>query len=104
MGVTQAITLASARHPWRVIAAWSVTAVLALVAVGALLGDALTTEGRPTNNPESERALELRAQAFPGRSRATEAVIVSSERYKVDSPPFRALTAELAAELRGWTV
>ncbi len=49
MGVTQAITLASARHPWRVIAAWSVTAALALVAVGALLGDALTTEGgRPT--------------------------------------------------------
>jgi putative drug exporter of the RND superfamily len=101
MGVTQAITLASARHPWRVIAAWGVTAVLALVAVGVLLGDALTTEGRPTNNPQSERALELRAQAFPGRSRATEAVIVSSQRYTVDSAQFRALTEELAAELRG---
>ena len=31
-------------------------AVLSLGAVAALLGGALTTEGRPTNNPESERA------------------------------------------------
>ena len=98
---TQTVALASARHPWRVIAAWGVTAVLALSAVGILLGDALTTEGRPTNNPESERALEVRAQAFPGRSQATDVVIVSSERYTVDSPPFRALVGGLAGELRG---
>jgi uncharacterized membrane protein YdfJ with MMPL/SSD domain len=97
---TQTVTLASARHPWRVIAAWAATAILALVAVGALLGDALTTEGRPTNNPESERAVDVRAQAFPGRSRATEAVVVRSERYTVDSRPFRALVADFADELR----
>ena len=97
---TQTVALASARHPWRMIAAWPVTAVLALVAIGGLLGDALTTEGEPTNNPESERALEARAQAFPGRRRATEAIIVSSERYTVDSPPFRAFARELAGELR----
>jgi RND superfamily putative drug exporter len=98
---TQAVALASARHPWRVIAAWGVTAVLALGAVGVLLGDALTTEGKPTNNPESDRALEARAQAFPGRSPATDAIIISSERYTADSPQFRALGVRLARELRG---
>ena len=98
---TQTVALASARHPWRVIAAWAVTAALALGAIGALLGGALTTEGEPTNNPDSERALEARAQAFPGRSSATDAIIISSERYTVDSPPFRALGVRLARELRG---
>ena len=97
---TQSIALASARHPWRVIAAWAATSILALVAVGALLGDALTTEGRPTNNPESERAVDARARAFPARSRATEAIVVRSDSYRVDSPPFRALVAGLTEELR----
>ena len=98
---TQAIALASARHPWRTITAWVVTAALAIVAIGALLGGALTTEGEPTNNPESERALEARAQAFPGRRPASDAIIISSERFTVDSPQFRALGVRLASELRG---
>jgi uncharacterized membrane protein YdfJ with MMPL/SSD domain len=97
---TQGIARASARHPWRTIAAWGVTAVLAVVAIVALLGGALTTEGEPTNNPESERALEARAQAFPGRSPATDAIIVNSQRYTADSPQFQALGARLARELR----
>ncbi|MGH3017961.1 MAG: MMPL family transporter [Gaiellaceae bacterium] len=98
---TQSIALASARHPWRTIAAWAVTAALAIAAIGVLLGGALTTEGEPTNNPESERALEARAQAFPGRRSASDAIIVSSERFTVDSAQFRAFGARLASELRG---
>jgi RND superfamily putative drug exporter len=97
---TQTIALASARHPWRVIAAWSVTLVLAFGAIGGLLGGALTTEGKPTNNPESERALDARAQAFPGRTRATEMVIVRSGEQTTDAPAFRAFVAGLAGELR----
>ena len=71
---TQTVTAASARHPWRTIGAWIVTFVLAIAAIGALLGDSLTTEGAPTNNPESERAIDALARAFPpirGRSRPT---------------------------------
>jgi putative drug exporter of the RND superfamily len=96
---TQAIALASARHPWRTIVAWVVTAAIALGAIGALLGGSLTTEGQPTNNPESDRALEARAVAFPGRRPATDAIIISSERYTVDSPQFRALGVRLARDL-----
>ena len=62
---TQNVTAASAGHPWRTIGAWIVTFVLAIAAIGLLLGDSLTTEGAPTNNPESERAIDAIARAFP---------------------------------------
>ena len=38
---------------------------LAIVTIAALLGGSLTTEGHPTNNPESERAADARLAAFP---------------------------------------
>ncbi len=56
---TQSLALASARHPWRTISAWGTVFVAAIVAIVALLGGSLTTEGAPTNNPESERALAV---------------------------------------------
>src|SRR5262245_6546041 len=98
---TQAISLASARHPWRTIAVWGVAAVLALAAVAVLLGGALTTEGRPTNNPESERAADARAQAFPGQAAAIDAVVIRSKAHTTDSRQFQAVTAGLADDLRG---
>ena len=39
--------------------------ILAVVAIVTLLGGSLTTEGAPTNNPESERAEDARFEAFP---------------------------------------
>ncbi len=79
---TQNITAASARHPWRTIGAWIVTFVLAIAAIGILLGDSLTTEGAPTNNPESERAIDAIARAFPPdpETLTTDVVVVRSER------------------------
>jgi len=42
---------------------WSVgvACLLAFIAVGALLGGRRTTEGKPTNDPESKHAADLRA-------------------------------------------
>ncbi|HEU5264241.1 MAG TPA: hypothetical protein VFU34_06355, partial [Gaiellaceae bacterium] len=61
---TETLASASARHPWRTIGAWIVVVALAMVAVAVGLGN-LTTEGAPTNNPESERAIDVKFQAFP---------------------------------------
>jgi len=99
---TRVLAVASARHPWRTVGAWIGTAVLALVAVGALLGGSLTTEGNPTNNPESERALDVRERAFPASSRdaVTDVVVIRSERYTVDSPQFHALVGRVAQDAR----
>src|SRR5215471_11121535 len=92
----------SARHPWRTVGAWLAAVVLAVVAIGALLGGALTTQGTPTNNPQSERAHHALSAAFPPTAGAavTDIVVVRSPRYNVDAPQFRALVRGLAAQVR----
>src|SRR5262249_3952185 len=98
----QKLVMASARHPWRTIGAWVAAMVVAFVAIGALLGGALTTEGKPTNNPQSQRAKDIRESAFPAASSAgmTDVVIVRSPRYAVDTPRFRTFVGTLAGQVR----
>jgi putative drug exporter of the RND superfamily len=71
---------------------WIAVALLAMLAIVTLLGGSLTTEGKPTNNPESERADGVRLAAFPpNRSRSvSDIVVIRSEEYEVDSPEFKA--------------
>jgi uncharacterized membrane protein YdfJ with MMPL/SSD domain len=97
------LALASARHPRRTVGAWIAAMLVAFVAIGALLGGALTTEGKPTNNPQSQRAKDVREAAFPAASSAaiTDIVIVRSPRYTVDSPRFRTFVRTLASEVSG---
>jgi putative drug exporter of the RND superfamily len=99
----QRIALACATRPWRTIGAWLAAIVLAVVAIGALLGGALTTEGNPTNNPQSQRAKDVREAAFPAASGAaiTDIIVVRSRRYTVDAPQYRAFVRTLAGEVRG---
>jgi uncharacterized membrane protein YdfJ with MMPL/SSD domain len=93
---TTSLASASARHPWKAIGAWIVVTVLAIVAIVTLLGGSLTTEGAPTNNPESERADDARLAAFPpDRSTAsTDVVVIRSDAYAVDSPRFKAFVRD----------
>jgi len=94
---TQTLATVSARHPWRIIAAWAVASTLAVVAIAVLLGGSLTTEGAPTNYPESERAIDARARAFPPDpgTFVTDIVVVRSERYTVEAPEFEAFVRRL---------
>jgi putative drug exporter of the RND superfamily len=97
------LALASARHPRRTIAFWVAAMLVAFVAIGALLGGALTTEGNPTNNPQSQRAKDVREAAFPAASSAaiTDIVVVRSPQYTVDDPRFRTFVRRLAGEVGG---
>jgi uncharacterized membrane protein YdfJ with MMPL/SSD domain len=90
MFATGPLAAASARHPWRVLGGWTAVAVLAVVVIVFFLGGSLTTEGAPTNNPESERADKARLAAFPPdpSTAATDVVVIRSDRYTVDSPRF----------------
>jgi uncharacterized membrane protein YdfJ with MMPL/SSD domain len=99
----QRLAVACARRPWRTIGGWLAAIVLAVVGIGALLGGALTTEGKPTDNPQSERAKDVREAAFPAASDAaiTDIVVVRSPRYTVDAPQYRAFVRTLAREIRG---
>jgi uncharacterized membrane protein YdfJ with MMPL/SSD domain len=89
---TGSLAAASARHPRRTIGAWIAVAVLAIAAIVTLLGGSLTTEGSPTNNPESERADDVRLAAFPTSptTAVSDIVVIRSDEYTVDSPQFRA--------------
>jgi uncharacterized membrane protein YdfJ with MMPL/SSD domain len=99
---TQTVATMSARHPWRTIAAWVGLVVAGVVAIGALLGGALTTEGKPTNNPQSQRAKGVVSAAFPPTMSAavTDIVVVRSPRYMVDAPQFKAFVERLASDVR----
>jgi uncharacterized membrane protein YdfJ with MMPL/SSD domain len=99
--LTERLARTCSTRPWWTIAGWLVTVVAAGAALALLLGD-LTTDGHPTNNPESQRAAATLRQAFPFRAEnaVTDIVVVRSERYAVGSPPFRAFVAKLAAQGR----
>jgi uncharacterized membrane protein YdfJ with MMPL/SSD domain len=89
---TGPLAAASARHPWRVLGAWTAVAVAAVVVIVVFLPGSLTTEGAPTNNPESERAKDARLAAFPAdpSTAVTDVVVIRSNRYTVKSPRFEA--------------
>jgi uncharacterized membrane protein YdfJ with MMPL/SSD domain len=94
--------MASARHPWWMIGAWVAAVVLGIAAIATLLGGALTTEGNPTNNPQSQRAKDIVNESFPPSVAAgvTDIVIVRSTRYTLDAPPFQAFVRTLASDVR----
>jgi RND superfamily putative drug exporter len=96
----QGIALACARHPWRTVAAWVVLVVLAVFAIATALS--LTTEGNPTNDPQSQRAEDLLAASFPPTVGAamTDIVVVRSDRYRVRTPQFDRVVGSLAREIR----
>src|SRR5262249_42156976 len=81
---------------------WIAAVLVAAFAIGALLGGALTTEGNPTNNPQSQRAKDVLAQAFPPSTGAavTDIVVVRSTRYTVDAPQFKTLVQGLVSDVR----
>jgi uncharacterized membrane protein YdfJ with MMPL/SSD domain len=97
------IAMASATHPRRTVVAWVVAAVLAIVAIGSLLGGALSTDNHPTDTRESQRATDLINASFPAGSRTSDVIVISSTRYSTDAPRFRALTRRLTREVGGQT-
>jgi uncharacterized membrane protein YdfJ with MMPL/SSD domain len=93
---TGPIAAVSARHPWRVLGAWITAVVVAIVVIVMFLGGSLTTEGNPTNHPESERADEARVAAFPAdpSTAVGDVVVIRSEEHMVDSPSFRSFVQD----------
>jgi putative drug exporter of the RND superfamily len=76
--------------------------VTAFACIGALLGGRLTTDGAPTNNPDSKRAEAIVEQSFPPAQRRelTDLVIVRSASNTVDDSGFRAFVGNLVDQIR----
>jgi putative drug exporter of the RND superfamily len=99
---TEALANASARRPWRAVGIWIGVLVVAFVCIGAFLGGGLTTDGAPTNNPDSKRAEAIVASSFSpaARRETTDLVIVRSTRFTVDDSRFTDFVGDLVRQIR----
>ena len=74
---TRAVAMASARHPWRTIAAWF--AALAAVLVLAASGGGTFTDDFAAPGSQSDRAMELLNRNFPGAAKGTALVVLEAQ-------------------------
>src|SRR6478672_3731105 len=108
MGLTERLARGCAARPRLTLALWGVAVFIALVLVATSL-HGLSSQGNVEGNPESTKAKDTIARAFPGvvASEQQDVIIVTSSRFTVGSPEFRAfgkrLKGALAAtgEIRG---
>ncbi|MDX6423676.1 MAG: putative drug exporter of the superfamily [Gaiellaceae bacterium] len=94
---TEGLARACATHPKRTLAAWLVAMFVSFVVIALLLGDALTSDGDVTSNPDSKQASALIRDSFPPQPTPSEIVVVRSERYMVDDPAFKAKVLAIGA-------
>ena len=97
---TEALARGSARRPWLVVALWVLTIVVAIVLISTLLEGALTTQFVFTNEPESQRGLDLIEELRGLPFSTNEVVIVRSETMTVDDPEFRQAVEGVVGDLQ----
>src|SRR5262249_41151792 len=100
MGLTERLARGCAARPKLTLALWGVAVVIAFGLVATSL-HGLSSQGNVEGNPESTRAKNTIAQVFPGvvASEKQDVIVVTSSRYTVDSPQFRAFARRLKADL-----
>ncbi len=100
--LTERLARTSALHPWRTIGIWTVLIVLAVVAVGTLLGSGLTSDIKfRADKPDSLVGQELLEQRLTGPRQITDFVIVRSASATVDDPAFKAYVDDLTRRITG---
>ena len=97
LGLTGRLSAVSARHPWKVIGIW-VVATVALMVSSGIVGGVFTTDISFTDNPESQTAREL-LREWQGEP-LFESLVISSEKYPVQSPEFKKFVTDITAALR----
>jgi putative drug exporter of the RND superfamily len=99
LSVTQRISMACARHPWRALGGWFVVLGLALAANAMYFGSAFSTQGEILTEPESVKGLNLLEDQFPNRDDISELVVVRSESGNIQSSDFQAAVAGLRRDI-----
>ena len=86
---TESLARSSARRPWVIIGIWVLVLVVFVGLAATLLGDALTTEFKLTNDADSVLADKLIENRLSGPAKTNEIAIVSSESLTVDDEAFQ---------------
>jgi uncharacterized membrane protein YdfJ with MMPL/SSD domain len=100
MGLTERLARKCAARPRLTLAFWGAAVVVALALVATSL-HGLSSQGNVEGNPDSTKAKDAIAQAFPGvvAGEKQDVIVVTSSRYTVDSPQFRAFAKRLKTDL-----
>jgi RND superfamily putative drug exporter len=100
MGLTERLARGCAAHPRRTFVFWGAAVLVALALVATSL-HGLSSQGNVEGNPESTKAKDTIARAFPGAvaGEQQDVIVVTSSRYKVGSPQFRMFGRRLKAAL-----
>jgi len=101
MGLTERLARGCAARPRLTLACWGVAVLVALALVATSL-HGLSSEGSVEGKPESTKAEDAVARAFPHQNPngKGDVVVVASRRYVVTSPRFQAFGKRLASELK----
>ena len=101
MGLTERLARASAARPRRTFALWGLAVLVAFALIATSL-HGLDSNGHVVGKPSSTKAADLIDRVFPraAADARQDVIVVSSRRYKVTSPQFRAFGERLAADLR----
>jgi RND superfamily putative drug exporter len=101
MGSTERLARASAARPRRTLALWGVAVLVGLALVATSLRG-LSSNSHVVGKPESTKAEDAIARAFPrtAANSKQDVIVVSSSRYTVTSPQFRAFGKRLAAAVQ----
>src|SRR4030042_2304045 len=97
----ESLARACARRPWLTVGIWVVAMALAVFSMITLLGGALVTDARPTNNPESMVGLDLMNErlGIDTSKMIDEMIIVRSSTLTVDDAEFRTLVDNIFADI-----
>jgi RND superfamily putative drug exporter len=101
MGLTERLARACAARPRRTFVCWGIAVLVALALVATSL-HGLSSNGNVIGKPESTRAADAIAKAFPREAAAAkgDVIVVTSRRYTADSPQAKAFAAKLISRLR----
>ena len=101
--MTERLARACSSHPWWTLGAWGL-AVVASVALAVTSLSGLSSDQHVTGKPESAKAADVIAQAFPPsaaerKRTVSDVIVVSSKRLTTDSPAFRGFVAQLTGRV-----
>jgi putative drug exporter of the RND superfamily len=97
--LTQRLARVSAVHPGRVLGVWALVLAASVLAIGGLLGSALSSDATITSNPDSVRASDLLSRNLPAGDHVDEAVIIHSPRLVTTDPAFRGFVSDVRSSL-----
>src|SRR5215468_3310566 len=101
MGLTERLARACAARPRWTFVCWALAVLVALALVATSL-HGLSSQGNVIGSPESTKAADAIAKAFPREAAAAkgDVIIINSHRYTVDEPQFRAFVRHGETALR----